>query len=401
MALESLGFAASERVQRAWILRYGILVAALSLAGTTFQNVATFEPLASIRYVSWAAVLAVNLLIAFWWTTSRWFPTRLEGDIVIGLPMIAWLLLIRDAMITQSEITHWSSVATITVNSTLGAAFATLFFPANFRLYVVWAVIQAIVFFASLSLTSAEVIEIRFAWGVYISIQIILLYISWAIEQKAKDNFMLSKELASEKLKSEDMLFSILPEEVASRLRAGQAVADAFSDATVVFVDLVGSSKLARDLSPRHFLQTLKEVFSVADRAATEFGVEKVKTIGDGYLAVSGGRSGGDAISAVRFSQVVIKGVQELAVKHNLALNVRVGIHTGPVVGGVIGETRAIYDYWGDTVNVAARVEAAADVGGISVTKQTYYATRAEIEYLPPRSIVLKGIGDTQVYDVI
>jgi class 3 adenylate cyclase len=396
----STSFAASERIQRAWITRYGILLAALSLVGTTYQNMATFEPSASLQYLNWAAVLSINLGVAFWWTTSRWFPTMLIGDLIVTLPIIVWMLMIREVIITQSTITNWAAVATILANHTLGAAFASLFFPANWRLYAVWVTGHAAVFFVSLNSTAAEQIEVAFAWGVYVPVSLVLLYNLWAIDQKARANFKLSLELAQEKAKSEEMLFSILPEEVATRLRAGQAVADAFSDATVVFVDLVGSSELARNLSPRHFLQTLNEVFSVADRAAIRFGVEKVKTIGDGYLAVSGARCGGDAICAINFAQSVIEGVQALAVKHDLALTVRVGIHTGPVVGGVIGETRAIYDYWGDTVNVAARIEAAADAGGISVTKQTYYATRSKVEYLPPRTIVLKGIGETQVYDV-
>lgn len=399
MTLEAYTFVARERAQRASILRYGVLLAIASLLGTTIQNITYFEPRASVLYMQWAIALALNLVAVFWWAGHSQFPKRPVIDLVLALPILGWMEAIRIVMTTQSDITGWAPAATITANYTLGVAFASLFFPANIRSYAIWVAVHASLFAWALLRTHSPSIETAFGWGVYVPVALIGLYSSWSIDRKGRVNFELANSLEQEKAKSDEMLFSILPEEVAARLRAGQAIADSFSDATVVFVDLIGSSQLARNLSPRHFLSMLNDVFSIADRGAALFGVEKVKTIGDAYLAVAGGRGGGDAFAAVSFAKFVVEHVEALAKERKLELGVRVGIHTGPVVGGIIGRTRATYDYWGDTMNVAARVEAAAEPGGISVTKQTYFATRDRVEYLPPRTVMLKGIGDTQIYD--
>ena len=400
MDVATFGFVEHERAQRAWILRYGIMVALVSLLGTTLQNFRSFEPAASVSYVQWAIALTLNLCAVFWWTGTKNYTRFPTGDIFLTLPMLIWMEAIRIVMTTQSEITGWSPTAITTVNYILGVTFASLFFPANIRGYVCWVLGHVMLFGWAHIRTGASFVETSFAWGVYIPIALIGLYSTWAIDQKARSNFLLSNSLAIEKTKSDEMLYSILPEEVAGRIRAGEVIADSFSDATVVFVDLVGSSQLARNLSPRHFVSTLDAVFSLADEAAARYSVEKVKTIGDAYLAITGGRSGGDAISAVQFALCVLAEVESLARERQLELGVRIGIHTGPVVGGVIGQTRATYDYWGDTMNVAARVESAAEPGGILVTKQTYFATRGEVRFLPPRIVMLKGIGETQVYDV-
>ena len=285
--LESDSFVAQERAQRAWILRYGVLLALAALLGTTLQNIAYFDPAASVLYIQWGIALALNLVVVFWWAGSAHFAKRPIIDLALALPIIVWMEAIRIVMTTQSGITGWAPAATITANYTLGVAFASLFFPANVRSYIAWVVVHAILFAWALFRTGSPAIETGFGWGVYVPVARNGIYSSWAIDRKGRANFELAQSLAYEKIKSDEMLFSILPEEVAALLRAGQAVADSFSDATIVFVDLIGSSQLARNLPPRHFLSMLNDVFSIADRGAALFGVEKVKTIGDAYLAVA------------------------------------------------------------------------------------------------------------------
>ena len=108
-------------------------------------------------------------------------------------------------------------------------------------------------------------------------------------ERRARKTFAAQRALDIERQKTEDLLFNVLPPAVAQRLREGQAVADSFSDVSVVFIDIVGFSQLARRLSPGMLVKVLNEVFSIADGCADRSGVEKVKTIGDAYLAVAGG----------------------------------------------------------------------------------------------------------------
>jgi adenylate cyclase len=195
------------------------------------------------------------------------------------------------------------------------------------------------------------------------------------------------------------MLYNVLPQEVVARLKAGTAVADSFSDLTVVFADLVGFSTLSKRLSPGHLVKLLNTFFSAADGCAERHGMEKVKTIGDAYLAVSGGMASQerDSGAAVAFARDLIAEVEAMARETGIDLKVRIGIHTGPVVGGVIGSSRLAYDYWGDTMNVASRLQGIAPANGIAVSEATYYQTRTVMAYEATRE-VLKGIGETDVY---
>jgi class 3 adenylate cyclase len=191
----------------------------------------------------------------------------------------------------------------------------------------------------------------------------------------------------------------VLPQEVVARLKAGSAVADSFSDLSVVFADLVGFSSLSKRLAPGHLVEILNQFFSAADRCAERHGMEKVKTIGDAYLAVSGGMASRNKGSraAVAFAHDLIGEVVGLAGETGIELRVRIGIHTGPVVGGVIGSSRLAYDYWGDTMNVASRLQGIAPANGIAVSEATYYKNRAALDWKPQRE-VLKGIGETDIY---
>jgi class 3 adenylate cyclase len=186
---------------------------------------------------------------------------------------------------------------------------------------------------------------------------------------------------------------------VAARLRAGEAVADSFSDLTAIFVDLVGFSTLSKRLSPGHLVKMLNTFFSAADRCAERHGIEKVKTIGDAYMAVIGGMAshGRDNKAAILFARDLVADLEVIAAETGLPLQARIGIHTGPAVGGVIGSSRLAYDYWGDTMNIASRLQGIAPLGGVAVSEATYFQTRNIQDYVR-QSAVLKGIGETSVY---
>ena len=191
----------------------------------------------------------------------------------------------------------------------------------------------------------------------------------------------------------------MLPQEVAARLRAGEAVADSFSDVTVVFVDLVGFSQLAKRLSPGHLVELLNAYFSAAEQCSERHGLEKVKTIGDAYLAVAGGMASRAcrASAAIDFARDLIAELGMLSTAYNIDLRARVGIHVGPVVGGVIGNRRLAYDYWGDTMNVAARLQGVAPPNGIAISEATWLQVSSALPF-EAQTVILKGIGETEVY---
>lgn len=393
-------FGSAERRRLARVVRGGAILAIVCLAATTLNNMSAFEPAAAVRFSQWALLLAINLFALVWWTRSHFYPTKKIGDLIVTLPIVGWFWMLRDVIISQNEVTRWTAVTSTTGNYLIAFVFASVLFPANFAAYLAWTVLLL----ASSGWTIVEAkptpIEAGFAWSGMLPITLIVLLNAWSSEKKAKENYELKQALHEEKAKSEEMLFSILPEDVARRLRAGEVVADSFAAATVVFIDIVGSSTLARNLSAKQFLATLNAIFGIADDEAERHGVEKVKTIGDAYLAVLGARVDGEPLAAIHFAQAVARRVTSLAEEMTLEFGVRVGIHSGPVVGGVIGQHRAIYDYWGDTMNVAARLESVAPPGGVTVSKQTYFATKDRVSYLSPRTVVLKGIGEHLVYDV-
>jgi class 3 adenylate cyclase len=192
----------------------------------------------------------------------------------------------------------------------------------------------------------------------------------------------------------------MLPPAAVERIRSGQLVADSCADASVIFIDMVGFSTLTKRVSPGHLVELLNGFFNHADACARQFGVEKVKTVGDAYLAIAGGNvaSGNSADAAVAFARAVIAGVPEMGRNAGVEVALRAGIHSGPVVGGVIGETRMAYDYWGDTVNIAARLDANAPVNGIAISEITWLRARDRTGFGAPGMINLKGVGDVAVY---
>src|SRR5690606_11862209 len=140
---------------------------------------------------------------------------------------------------------------------------------------------------------------------------------------------------------------NMLPRAAVERIRDGRVVADSYSDASVIFIDMVGFSILTKRISPGHLVELLNTFFNHADGCAARHGVEKVKTVGDSYLAIAGGNveSGNSADAAIAFARSVVSCVRELQRVGGVeTIGLRVGIHSGPVVGGVIGATRMAYE---------------------------------------------------------
>ncbi len=211
--------------------------------------------------------------------------------------------------------------------------------------------------------------------------------------------------LAEEQKKSERVLLNVLPSSIANRLKNDHQglIADGHADVTVMFADLVNFTELTESLSPEQMVGLLNTVFSGFDEMCEKYGLEKIKTIGDAYMAVGGlNRSSTNytndiADLALEMRDYVIK-YPDLAPFH---LNIHCGIATGPVVAGVIGTKRFIYDLWGDTVNVASRLTDEAVEGMIQVDKTTYNRIRYDYQFEPPATITVKGKGEMVMYRLI
>jgi PAS domain S-box-containing protein len=200
---------------------------------------------------------------------------------------------------------------------------------------------------------------------------------------------------------SERLLLNILPKPIAERLKNDEyTIADSFEEATVLFADIVGFTQLSSRISPKALVEKLNEIFSTFDRLAQQHGLEKIKTIGDAYMVVGGlptpNENHADAIAEMALDMQ--KEIQRFQRDDEQELHIRIGINSGPVVAGVIGLNKFIYDLWGDTVNTASRMESHGIPGLIQVTATTYEKLREKFIFEERGILDVKGKGKMMTY---
>jgi adenylate cyclase len=199
-----------------------------------------------------------------------------------------------------------------------------------------------------------------------------------------------------EKAKHEALLGNILPGEIVTRLNGGETViADRVEEATILFADLVGFTAIATRVTPAVLVDNLNRVFSEFDALCRQLGIEKIKTIGDAYMAAAGlPLPRADHAEAIaNFALAMIAVLERVNAAAEIPLEIRIGIHTGPVVAGVIGSHRFLYDVWGETVNLASRLESHGLPGRIHVSEQTCGMLRDHYDLEARGLINLRGIG--------
>ncbi len=213
-----------------------------------------------------------------------------------------------------------------------------------------------------------------------------------------------TSELEAEKQTSERLLLNVLPSPIADRLKHGEGViVDRFDQVTVLFADIVGFTALSSRTSPEALVSMLNELFSAFDRLAEEYGLEKIKTIGDAYMVVAGipQERADHAQAMARMAQSMLDAIAAYSVRHGTDLTIRVGLHSGSVVAGVIGTKKFIYDLWGDTVNTASRMESSGVPGRIHVSEATHAHLANLYDFEPPRRLEIKGKGLMSTYVMI
>ena len=207
--------------------------------------------------------------------------------------------------------------------------------------------------------------------------------------------------LRREQAKSERLLLNVLPKEIANQLKEEEgAIASSVDEATVLFADIVGFTPLSARLSARELVDLLNQIFSEFDRLAESHGLEKIKTIGDAYM-VAGGIPIPRTDSARAVAKMALdmqRAISRFQTDRGETFQIRIGINTGPVVAGVIGIKKFIYDLWGDTVNVASRMESTGVPGSIQVTETTYEQLRDKYRFQMRGFVEVKGKGKMKTY---
>jgi class 3 adenylate cyclase len=224
---------------------------------------------------------------------------------------------------------------------------------------------------------------------------------AFVLERKDRRDFARTHELFEERERAESLLLNILPMPIAERLKRDRTtIADSYPEVTVLFADIVGFTHLAAQHSPQEVVSILNELFSEFDAICDEFRVEKIKTIGDAYMAVAGlpNACRDHALRAAEVALRMAAAVHDLATRRNLPIKLRIGLNTGPVVAGVIGRRKMLYDLWGDTVNVASRMESTSEAGCIQVSRATRDALDDTFAFSEARVLDVKGRGAMETY---
>lgn len=224
------------------------------------------------------------------------------------------------------------------------------------------------------------------------------------LEQKVLDR---TRELAKEKQKSDELLLNILPETTANELKLnGVSAPKKFASVTVLFTDFKGFTQLAETMSPEGLINELDACFSAFDAIVEKYGLEKIKTIGDSYMCVGGLpiENSVHAVNAVNAGLEFVDFMNAHAERNRAAnkpvFDVRVGLHTGPVIAGIVGKKKFVYDIWGDTVNTASRMESSGEIGKVNISEHTYQLIKGDFDCEARGKIKAKNKGFINMYFV-
>ena len=229
-------------------------------------------------------------------------------------------------------------------------------------------------------------------------------------ENRRQEDLLQDKNeiLSLEKDKSEKLLLNILPADIAEELKEkGSSEPNYFDQVTVLFSDFKDFTKLTEMMSPSELVNELNQCFTVFDQIMEDFKIEKIKTIGDSYMCAKGLEDKDDSHpksiikAAIKMQEFMVHRRKNHRIENKPFFEMRIGIHTGPVVAGIVGVKKFAYDIWGDTVNIASRMESACDVDQINISQTTYKLIKNQFVCEYRGKIEAKNKGDIDMYYLI
>jgi len=230
-------------------------------------------------------------------------------------------------------------------------------------------------------------------------LSVLLFFIFRNFQIQKKTNAIIGKE----KEKSDNLLLNILPNEVATELKEkGTSEARYYEDVSVIFTDFVGFTRIAENLTPQQLVDELHICFTAFDAIVLKHGVEKIKTIGDAYMAVSGlpVSSQNHALAATQVAVEFLEFIEHRRKTESIGFEIRIGIHSGPVIAGIVGTKKFAFDIWGDTVNIAARMESSGLPGKINISAHTFRHVSSNFDCQSRGKVVAKNKGEMDMYFV-
>ena len=404
--LAALGVApedsADERLRKASLTLANSLIATMAVVWVVTYGSLGLWRSAAIPFAYQVASVATLVVFA---RTRRFAPYRTaQLSMMFALPMLLQASL--GGFRPSSAVVLWSVTAPLGALLFVGLRRATPWFVAFLIGVALLGVIDSQL--SGEGHVPAGVVVTFFVLNVAGVSTTIYLLLRYFIGERDR----IQSELEAEQERSERLLLNVLPAPIARRLKDEPGViADTFDEVTVLFADIVGFTEFADGRSAAEVVDVLNEVFSAFDDLADRHGLEKIKTIGDAYMVV-GGLQHGDGeddrhLPVTHAGDVADMGLamlDELAgmrIRDGGGLEVRVGMHVGPAVAGVIGLKKFIYDVWGDTVNTASRMESTGVPGRIQVTRETYGRLEAVFDFERRGMVDVKGKGPIETWFVI
>jgi class 3 adenylate cyclase len=378
-------------------IRLGFSVALVVLAAALIAYLSYYAPERGLEISVLIVLLSPAFLLAFTYHRSFqkcWRPALTLFVACIGLQ---FLRLDAPLLMTWRLPTTWSLLAAFGFQQSV----LTIICVSIMRLPFLWTTIWLWVMEAGATLVLARYYHpaaAQFSWYFFqtLTILIFLMFTALTLERHNRADFMNHHLLDMERAKSENLLRNVLPEPIAARLKGGaRTIADSHQYVSVLFADIAGFTPLAARLSAPEVVRLLNEIFSAFDALAEKHGLEKIKTIGDAYM-VAGNLSTpreGHMEAMAEMALEMLAAMGRFGRQGGPPLNVRIGIHAGPVVAGVIGTRKIIYDVWGDTVNIASRMESHGVPGAIQLTEEVWRQLRERYVFDEPRSLDVKGHG--------
>jgi guanylate cyclase len=343
--------------------------------------------------IPFAFQIASVIGIAYFARTKRFGGFR-TSQIAMALVLPFLLQLSLGGFVASSAVILWSSISPLGALMFHGTERARPWFYGFAILVAVAAVLDPHLD-SKAAVIGTPLITAMFALNVYAVSLTAFLMMRYFVRGREQALAALDEEhrmLVLEQAKSERLLLNVLPEAIARRLKErDEIIADAFDDVTVLFADIAGFTPLSARLAPRELITILDDLFSAFDAIAERRGLEKIKTIGDAYMV-----AGGLPIPTQRHTEAIAEmalEMRDLCRRNAYDLALRIGIDAGPVVAGVIGRRKFIYDLWGDTVNTASRMESHGIPGAIQVTERVYERLGDGFEFEARGTIDVKGKG--------
>ena len=380
------------KLRKALLLRVSFLIIlAAALWGVLYLIFS--EPLAGAIPLSYSAF---SLLTLLGFLATRRYDLYLTAQLVLILLLPFLLMVALGGFVNSSAVVLWSVLCPMAALVFDRPEKAPRWMLLYAGLLILGGALQPYVRLTN-NLPPTMIVPLFFVLNLGTVSGIAFFLLFYFVREKDRAYRMLNLE----RERADQLLLNVLPKEVAPRLKqSGQTIAEHFDSASVLFADIVGSTTLFADMEPREIVEWLNEVFSAFDVLLDKYGLEKIRTIGDSYMVAAGVPSPrpDHARALALMALEMCEQLQQMPARNGRRIAFRMGMNSGPMVGGVIGKTKFHYDLWGDTVNTASRMESHGEAGKIQVTQQTYDLLRGEFDFEPRGLIPIKGKGELQTW---